>query len=606
MRAPAILKCLARAALKGVGNCAGLALGDAVIDLLDGAWAEWTKEKAEADRRAELDAIVRMAADEFRRHVEAVVREVAPGQPPRVQEQLSSFLQRLPELARQRFSRQEDRAGTSIPPGLRCDQASDFTSIFTGSPPVPTEDDDVDGPRVTLRYTCGVLTGQERTYTAPILLRYGRDPDCDPQLPQEAHARVSRHHCFLEIHPPEACILDLGSMHGTFVNGQLLGKRPKGVPPAPGYESPEHLLVDGTEVRLSDRGQLAFTVHVHCPPQPPERECAWCQAEVREPGANRPGAFVCAACRANRRSMVEGPGNMPGAKDDRPHAVRDYDILGELGRGGMGAVYLGRHRTTGEPAAIKLMLPQVAASDRAVRMFQREIRNVMALSHPNVVRCLDEGYSQGAFFLILDFCEGGSVDKLMKRRGGKLSVDEAVDISLQALGGLDYSHRAEIPFVKQKGGGHRTGVGLVHRDLKPANLFLSGQGSSLVVKIGDYGLAKGFDEAGLSGRTRTGGRAGTPEFMCRRQIDPRAPAGPEVDVWAMAASLYFMLTGNFPRDFPDDRPRWTVLMEDAPIPILKRNPQLPPKLAAVIDSALREDEMPFTSAAALRDAIESA
>jgi serine/threonine-protein kinase len=126
-----------------------------------------------------------------------------------------------------------------------------------------------------------------------------------------------------------------------------------------------------------------------------------------------------------------------------------------------------------------------------------------------------------------------------------------------------------------------------------------------VVKVGDYGLAKGFAEAGLSGGTRTGGKAGTPAFMCRQQIDPYVPAGPCVDVWAAAASLYSMLTGTTPRDFPAGRDRWTVLLQEDPVPILRRNPKLPPRLAGVIDEALREDQMPFATAADLRHAIET-
>src|SRR4029077_16642838 len=156
-----------------------------------------------------------------------------------------------------------------------------------------------------------------------------------------------------------------------------------------------------------------------------------------------------------------------------------------------------------------------------------EIRNTMALRHRHVVRLDDHGFVQGSFFMRLEFCEGGSVDRLMAQRGGTLPVDEAVEIVLQALEGLEYAHQAPIPFVKQKGGGYGPGKGLVHRDLKPANLFLTGWGSSRLVKLGDYGLAKAFEETGLSGGTRTGETAGTWEFMCRPQVIDLQHAGPE-------------------------------------------------------------------------------
>src|SRR5258708_6351167 len=103
----------------------------------------------------------------------------------------------------------------------------------------------------------------------------------------------------------------------------------------------------------------------------------------------------CAACRGNLQAMVAGMVGQPGGKDERPQAVRDYDLLEEIGRGGMGALYLARHRKTGKPAAVKLMLPKLAADERAVTLFQREIRNTQALNHRNLVRCLDHGFGKG-------------------------------------------------------------------------------------------------------------------------------------------------------------------------------------------------------------------
>src|SRR5262249_62098035 len=97
--------------------------------------------------------------------------------------------------------------------------------------------------------------------------------------------------------------------------------------------------------------------------------------------------------------------------------------------------------------------------------------------------------------------------------------------------------------------GFGPGKGLVHRDIKPANLFLTGWGSGRLVKVGDFGLAKAFAESGLSGGTRTGDVGGTYEFMCRQQVAYYKDAGPEVDVWSLAASLYYLLTGQTPRDF---------------------------------------------------------
>ncbi len=147
---------------------------------------------------------------------------------------------------------------------------------------------------------------------------------------------------------------------------------------------------------------------------------------------------------------------------------------------------------------------------------------------------------------------------------------------------------------------------MVHRDVKPANLFLTGWGSGRLVKVGDFGLAKALAESGLSGGTRTGDVGGTYEFMCRQQVAYYRDAGPEVDVWSLAASLYYLLTGQTPRDFGDGDRCLTVLEADA-VPIARRGRDLPPRLAEVIDEALKEEPaMTFKTAAACKRALEEA
>jgi serine/threonine protein kinase len=277
-------------------------------------------------------------------------------------------------------------------------------------------------------------------------------------------------------------------------------------------------------------------------------------------------------------------------------AIQGYTILKELGRGGMGSVWLARHEQTGRLAAVKVMLPQVAADERHVKRFLLEMHNTRILNHANVVRVEDYGFSAGVFYLTLEYCEGGSAADLMKRHGGTAPLDQAVKITLQALEGLHYAHNVFGP-----------GRGLVHRDLKPANLRLSGAGRDCVVKVGDYGLAKAFGDAGLGGMTRTDDRMGTPGFTARAQVIDFKRATPEVDVWAMAASLYCMLTGAPPRDFPPGRDPWSIVLESPAVPIRQRKAWLPARLAEVIDRALVEQpEIPFKTAAAFKKALEGA
>ncbi|WP_246275420.1 serine/threonine-protein kinase [Brasilonema bromeliae] len=191
--------------------------------------------------------------------------------------------------------------------------------------------------------------------------------------------------------------------------------------------------------------------------------------------------------------------------DENLIAIRGYSIIQLLGKGGCGEVYLAQHNQTNNFVALKVMLPAVAANDRAIQMFLRETENTKALRHPDVVKLLDYGYSESIFFFTMEYCEGGTVTDLMQRQGGKLSIDIALPITLQVLNGLEYTHNAEIPNVKLGNSGFGKGRGLVHRDLKPSNIFLGNVDGKLTVKIGDYGLSKAFDLAGLSGETSAAG-----------------------------------------------------------------------------------------------------
>lgn len=147
---------------------------------------------------------------------------------------------------------------------------------------------------------------------------------------------------------------------------------------------------------------------------------------------------------------------------------------------------------------------------------------------------------------------------------------------------------------------HSGGMGMVHRDIKPQNLLLAGSDRQPVLKIADFGLAKAFDHAGLSGRTHTGAVGGSVAFMPRRQLIDYKYARPDVDLWAVMACLYWTLTGETPRTFPPDADPVAVVLREPPIPLRERLPSIPRPLADVIDAALDETaENTPTSAAAL-------
>ena len=300
-----------------------------------------------------------------------------------------------------------------------------------------------------------------------------------------------------------------------------------------------------------------------------------------------------------------------GGKQERPvgpSPVEGFDKIALLGKGGMGEVWKVRENKTGKPYALKTMLPQIAGDKKARDMFLREAKLTEFLDHENVVRTYKTGFSNNVYYILMDICEGGSVDDLMKRYGGKLSLNLATFIILQALEGLEYVHNVPVQAeIVKRGlfGGRREKLmdakGLVHRDFKPGNIFLMDKSDHPVAKVADFGMAKAFQAAGFSTMSSEGMVKGTVPFMPRQQALDCRFAKPEVDVWAAAASYYYMLTGQFPKNFRQGVNMWQILVTESATPIRQRDPSVPERLAQVIDRALVERPViGCNSAAALR------
>jgi eukaryotic-like serine/threonine-protein kinase len=423
--------------------------------------------------------------------------------------------------------------------------------------------------KIVLTITQGQLSGTQYVYEDREVCTIGRHRDCNVRLPSDAaHAQVSRYHCLLDINPPSIRVRDLGSGNGTYVNGQRIGSQQKSADQ--GADGLERDLVDGDLLQI---GYTAFEV------------------KIEDTGS---------ASNVLSRSQFVPPDNRQAANDllslaagDHPSlaGIRGYTIVKLLGAGKCGAVYLAQNDHTEEMVALKVMLPQIAVNDRAVKMFIREMANTQSLRHPNVVRTIDYGEAKNIFYFTMECCHEGSVADFIVSQGGKIPLKIAISITLQVLAGLEYTHNAVLPAIRLADGSIGEGQGLVHRDLKPANIFLQRNGDKTLAKIGDYGLAKAFELAGMSGQTMTGqgGVMGTPSYMSRQQLLNTKYVQPAVDVWATAACLYNMLTGLPPRNFGRRDPL-QVILQDGAVPILERDPSIPKPLAAVIDQALLEDQ----------------
>ncbi|MBS3029231.1 MAG: protein kinase [Dolichospermum sp. DET50] len=439
---------------------------------------------------------------------------------------------------------------------------------------------------VTLTITTGKLSGKQYIFDNRSTCIIGRGEDCNLQIADNIDMTVSRYHCLLDINPPEIRIRDLGSLNGTMVNDKIIGQRKAEQTPeeAAKIAFPEYDLGNNDQVIVGD---IVFDIGVET-----ELEKQKTPNFIVKEENNKPNFF----------DIIKNLLNLASQGNQNLQVIANYHLIKSLGQGGCGEVFLAQHTQAKKLVALKLMLPQVAAKEMGVKMFLRETENTKFLQHPHVVQLLDYGYAENTFFFTMEYCEGGDVWDLMEKLGGRLPVNMAVDITLQILDGLIYAHNVEVPYVRLADGRLGKGKGLVHRDLKPNNIFITNIDGKMIVKIGDYGLAKAFDLAGLSGQTLTDTKMGTPVFMCRQQVLDFKHALPEVDVWASAACLYNMLTGDFPRNFVGDP--WNCILINNPVPIRQRDSNIPENLAKVIDLALTEKpQIHFQSAADFKAAL---
>jgi WD40 repeat protein/serine/threonine protein kinase len=246
--------------------------------------------------------------------------------------------------------------------------------------------------------------------------------------------------------------------------------------------------------------------------------------------------------------------------------VAGYEILGELGRGGMGVVYKARHTRLGRIVAIKMLLAGAHAGPHELGRFRVEAEAVARLQHPNIVQIFEISEEAGCPYLVLEYVEGSSLSQ--KLRAGALPAREAALLLETLARAVDHAHQR----------------GIIHRDLKPANVLLAindqqsavshkGESDRLLTadrspltastpKITDFGLAKQLDSA--TAHTRSGAVLGTPDYMAPEQAAGER-AGPAVDVYGLGAILYHALTGHPP--FPSETPLETLLRVQSEEPV---------------------------------------
>ncbi|TSA31658.1 MAG: FHA domain-containing protein [Verrucomicrobiaceae bacterium] len=418
---------------------------------------------------------------------------------------------------------------------------------------------------VSLSVTKGPAKGKVFTFTEHDTFLFGRMPDCHATFPDDT--QVSRHHFILEACPPKASLRDLGSLNGTYVNGKKYGARKAGESPEEGAKR-QYPTVDLKNGDIIEVGKTTISVAI--------------AKQVGHDAVNagiQPGE-LSELSPDQLFQLVFGGEKNPGLIE-----IPGFVAEKELGRGGFGAVYQARRKKDGSRVAIKVMLSEVDATEDAVLRFKREMEVNRQLDHPNIVRFIESGSHKGAFYFVMELCDGGSLMDLYNKNRGPLTQEQLMPHALKALEGLAFAHSK----------------GFVHRDLKPGNILIH----KGIARVADFGMSKSFQMAGLSGMSMTGKTAGTPVFMPPEQIINFKYVKPVSDVFSMGATLYFLLTGKFPFEFQAKRDPMDVILNDDVVPIRKRLATIPKPLAIVIDRAVtKKHKDRYSDAAELLKALK--
>jgi serine/threonine-protein kinase len=437
--------------------------------------------------------------------------------------------------------------------------------------------------RVILNVVQGPLAGRQFILNRPDSFIVGRSRFVHCPMPEDL--ALSRDHFMIEVNPPTCELRDLGSTNGTFVNNRRVDRvRLSSEDLIAAGQSVFRVVVESPEMISSADGPTPSPSRMAAPAAGSIR-CAGCGA-FAPPGltiagpagapVNEPVEWWCSSCRSESASL--------------PQPVPYYTCLRELGRGAMGVVYQARHNLTGEMVALKLIMPETATTRSAIDRFQREMSVISQLRHPNIVECYEQGMTRGQFWFAMEYVAGTNLEALAKADPGRYPIDQGCRLACQILKGLELAHK----------------LGFVHRDIKPENILIAKSAEGLSAKISDFGLAKSFRGVGLSGLTFSGEMRGTVPFMPPEQMLDFKTVTPLADLYASAATLYYMLTCKYVYDEPaggGDLIR--MLLEESPIPIRQRRPDVPEGLEHVISKCLaRDPKERYSDAATMRSALK--
>jgi serine/threonine-protein kinase len=411
----------------------------------------------------------------------------------------------------------------------------------------------------------GPQTGRDFVFDRHATFVVGRASDASLPLPDDPF--ISRHHFIIEFNPPVCMFRDLGSTNGTKVNGVRVERV---------------RLNDGDEIVA---GGSVFRVRI-------EETSVW-RIRCRGCGQGAPPDLSVSAMPGEGSAAINWYCEPCLVRRRRfPDAPKGFWIEKWLGSGGMGDVFLARREADNRPAALKVMIPIIATSDRAKQYFLREMNVLRDLRHRHIVAFHGAVEIDGQFQLIMEYVDGRGARDWVAALGEPLPVGAAARIGVQLLMALGHAHAK----------------GYVHRDIKPSNLLVMGPPHRPYIKVTDFGLAKNFrDDSGFGGLTLEGDFGGSMGFISPDHIRDFRDVKETADLYSTGATLYYLLTRNYPfLDFDPKRPdALTKLLEHPSVPLRAHRPDAPELLERVLARALEKQPRDrFPSAVAMAAALK--
>jgi eukaryotic-like serine/threonine-protein kinase len=243
-----------------------------------------------------------------------------------------------------------------------------------------------------------------------------------------------------------------------------------------------------------------------------------------------------------------------------------YEIIKELGKGGMGVVYQAHDPQIDRPVALKVLRVDRVVNEEFVLRFFKEAKFIGRLSHPNIVTVHDVGRDHGTIYIAMEYLQGKPLNEVI--RSGRLSVEETMDIAVQVSNALGYAHNK----------------GIVHRDIKPSNIILTDEGS---VKLTDFGIARA-DDQNAAQQTQTGVILGTPFYMSPEQVMGRRVDG-RSDLFSLGVILYELIVGHKPFKGDHFTAIFRAITEDIPVAPIQIDASIPQSISDLIIKTLSKN-----------------